>query len=75
MNKVLDKTTKKYIIGYFDVLGYKNLIKGEIYTEEALIEIFNLICKRIKNVEKHHCKNKMKVYCFSDNFLVCMEYK
>lgn len=72
--KVLNKSTKKYIIGYFDILGYKNIIKEKTYKESALILIFDFIYSMIKKTEKAFF-GKMKIYSFSDNFLMCAEYK
>lgn len=73
--KERNNTTEEYLIAYFDILGYKNIITKEIIKENELIDIIQELIKKMNKVIsiRNVSKFKPKVYCFSDNFLICIK--
>ena len=73
MSKV--KTTE-HLICFFDILGYKNILNNTIkFHEPQLIIDIKEIVKDIYKIKKIFDKayNKIKIYTFSDNFLIAIE--
>jgi hypothetical protein len=64
----------EHLIGYFDILGYKELIKNGISIEELTegilktAELFSEIPKDTFGIKIHP-----KTYMFSDNFCMCID--
>lgn len=74
MRKNRNYKTEPYLIAYFDILGYKDIVMNEDFEEAVLIEIIDEVVNSVKRTEnlKFPENNTAKVYCFSDNFLICI---
>jgi len=70
------KRTSKHIIAYFDILGYKDILKRNLIPESELIQHIDQITNTVLNA-----KNPMfggqrgKVHCFSDNFAISVKVR
>lgn len=65
--------TKEYIIAYFDILGYKDIVLNNRMPEEKIIAI---VYRTIENIIKSKDFQKgleVKTYFFSDNCAICYE--
>jgi len=68
--------TNMHFIAYFDILGYKQLVKSmEIFRIAQLIEeTIKLARKLIKQLDEDDSPSDIKLRVFSDNFFVCAKY-
>lgn len=67
--------TKKSLIAYFDILGYKEIVKSRDTNEKLLIEIINDITEIIYDTKVFTQKgSKWNVYSFSDNYAIVVNY-
>ena len=67
--------TSEYLLSYFDILGYKNIINNLSESEESkLISDINNIIKKANRYNKKYGREwYLKTYSFSDNFLLVMK--
>ena len=76
MKKTMKKRTKDYIIAYFDILGYKNIINNNLLNENEFIKIISEAVKQVIALKSDGIwgNKHPQVYCFSDNFVICINY-
>lgn len=67
---------RKSLIAYFDILGYKEMIKTNYIPENILIGEIERITKDVYKTTKFSIKGKSKwnVYSFSDNYAIVINY-
>jgi len=72
----MKRTSEDYIICYFDILGYKNIITRNCIEEKDFIEIIRNITKMMSSIKNNNFFLNItpKIYCFSDNFIICIKY-
>lgn len=69
-----NKKTSNHILAYFDILGYKDILKRSLFTEEELIGYIEEITQMVLLMKQPlFGKRRAKVYCFSDNFVICIK--
>ncbi|WMC93229.1 hypothetical protein [Kineothrix sp. MB12-C1] len=70
------KQLNKSLIAYFDILGYKEMVKTKHISENELIEMIEEITQEVYRTKKFERKSltKWNVYSFSDNFAICVNY-
>lgn len=68
--------THKALIAYFDILGYKEIVKSKDTSQELLIEIINDITETVYDTKVFTQKgySKWNVYSFSDNYAIVVNY-
>lgn len=67
---------RKSLIAYFDILGYKEMIKTNYIPENILIGEIERITKDVYKTTNFSIKDKSKwnVYSFSDNYAIVINY-
>jgi hypothetical protein len=69
-----EKHTSEYILAYFDILGYKDLLKRRLVPEVELIRCIEHIVQMVLFMQKPLFGGQgAKVYCFSDNLLYVLK--
>jgi len=71
------KKLSEYIIAYFDILGYKNNVinLSELEENELIMKIERSVKKIYKETKIPEEAFSVKVYSFSDNFLIAVKIK
>ncbi len=66
--------TEKYLIAYFDILGYTSMIENKTIDEGEFIKILTNLIKIINKTVRRNsllATKRVKIYSFSDNFCIC----
>ena len=73
--EMVEKCSSKHIIAYFDILGYKDILGRGLIAESELIMYIDEIVQTVFRLTKKPLigRQKLKVFCFSDNFAFCLK--
>lgn len=69
------KKSQEYLIAYFDILGYKTLVANQKAQEHELIIAIEEMIRNVMFAKHLYGPKKAMVFCFSDNFLICIKLK
>ncbi len=72
----MKKKTKEYIIAYFDILEYKKIINNNLIQEDDFIKALSDAVNDVTSLKQNEIwgNKNPKIYCFSNNFVICIEY-
>lgn len=65
--------TKNYVMAYFDILGYKDIVLNDKIAEDKLIAIIYRTTENLLKVKNLQSNLEIKTYFFSDNCVICCE--
>ena len=75
MKKVKKYKTKKRLIAYFDILGYKEMVGSKYFNENLLINRIKYLTEIVYDTKVMTTKwTKWRTYSFSDNYAIVVKY-
>lgn len=75
MKKIKKYKTKKRLIAYFDILGYKEMVRSEDFNENLLISRIKYLTEIVYDTKVMTTKwTKWRAYFFSDNYAIVVKY-